>query len=218
VRYNPRPLKRLARILLNALTVLSLLLFVATVALWVRSYRVGEQWIFTPRLVNGLPGSNSRSYFFSYRYLHSSRGKFELYDGVHRGTSAQARVGASPGYRRSSDFLPAHGRQRGAPKEWKLAFAGFEYYSVPQQVVTAPPTTAPTIGSPQRLIAKLRYVVVPWWMSALATSILPLCWAGCLWLRSRRQRCIRLVLCPACGYDLRATPGRCPECGTIPSR
>jgi hypothetical protein len=42
VRYNPRPVRRLARILLNALTVLSLLLFVATVALWVRGYFVSD--------------------------------------------------------------------------------------------------------------------------------------------------------------------------------
>ena len=58
---------------------------------------------------------------------------------------------------------------------------------------------------------RLRLVTVPHWFLSVSLAALP----GVRLVRAmRRRRHARAGLCPACGYDLRATSGRCPECGT----
>ena len=56
---------------------------------------------------------------------------------------------------------------------------------------------------------------VPWWAVFAATGALPAAWSAAAVRRRLRRRALqRRGLCHTCGYDLRATPGRCPECGT----
>src|SRR5688572_20967608 len=56
-------------------------------------------------------------------------------------------------------------------------------------------------------------VQFPAW-AAIAPAIVPLAAKVDARLRrARSRRMIKAQLCPACGYDLRASKDRCPECG-----
>lgn len=62
--------------------------------------------------------------------------------------------------------------------------------------------------------AARNYTSVPHALIVLVTAIAPAIWMR----RFRRARLLgrrrRMGLCLVCGYDLRASPARCPECGT----
>src|SRR4051794_9429315 len=62
------------------------------------------------------------------------------------------------------------------------------------------------------------WVTVPHWSVALPLAILPLIWSKRLVRGVRQRRRGTHNRCLACGYDLRATPERCPECGATPAK
>ena len=92
-----------------------------------------------------------------------------------------------------------------APKSMRRWFGGFSHGEI----------TVYRAGKPEswpRLMGKARYYEVPHWVLAGASGALP----GLLVMRAfRTRRRVRRRLCLSCGYDLRATPDRCPECGTL---
>ncbi len=200
--------------LLNGLTVVSGLVFVVVLAVWVRSCFRVDGLIYQPHIHTSL-------HLYRIRW---GRGELSI--------DMQAAEPTATSRWCWWSYVPK-GHAVPAPDPDEIQFLGirllrrFEYvYRWPasqyrrlrtpslryagRQVVS----TQIAAGAPSRAKVREISVSVPCWLAAVLSACLPADWL----LRRRRRQIVRRRLergqCLRCGYDLRATPERCPECGT----
>jgi hypothetical protein len=196
-------MRRFGRWIFNGLTVLSLVLCVATVVLWVRTrYRdeglmYHSHWFMAGRWVGWT------------HYVTSTRGCITLFletdtvDISHADTIKHMiaeRYAWRPrgihlfSERKMRDIFPAHHKS-------EMQRLGFEYH-----------VQGWTRGGARDVVYRGTFISFPDWLAIALFGVVWSPWVF-IWRRKRRRRA--RGMCMSCGYDLRATPERCPECGTV---
>jgi hypothetical protein len=192
-------MRRLARPLFTLGSALSLLLCVATGVLWTRSQRhvdlIRGQYVRSPQ-----PDE-----------CHSLRLNILSFSGTLR--FELTRIDYGPAYLRgqSAGWMEAFHEREPAGLHWERAGdRSMRAYSFP-------PPGFFTAHYVDTRFAGERYdlwvLAVRPWLPMAVLLVMPAIWLH-RFRKARRAR--RLGLCPACGYDLRASPERCPECGALP--
>ena len=97
------------------------------------------------------------------------------------------------------------------PYDWERDSGQFARWCDDPRFWQAAASQLPAIRSQWHDALDVRLASCPDWAVALCLLAAPVAWT-CLMLRRRSRR--NPNLCPRCHYDLRATPDRCPECGT----
>jgi hypothetical protein len=179
--------RRLRLILLNTATIVSLLLCVATVALWVRSrWLVDYVTVLDLQTFEGMFCSHHDGLKLMPKHRHSLVG--EPYPSTYGWVVMSVPVpNADPVIRPEyGRYAYGFGWER---RTLRIQWGGGSYTD------------------------ELYGLLLPHWAAVVVTAALPLSVTAA---RRRARRRTQLGLCPACGYDLRATPDRCPECGAVP--
>jgi hypothetical protein len=64
------------------------------------------------------------------------------------------------------------------------------------------------------IFVRERWAAIPYWLPVAILGLTTALMISAVWRRYRSMRWVAHQRCVNCGYDLRATPDRCPECGT----
>jgi len=184
------------RLFVNLLAGLSLLLCVATVAFWVRSYWRAD-W---------LESGTYDDTVYDYWFVASIRGRMIVDHRFIYGDGNQppsfAYFSRSPSI--SEDDLPWMGYawKEGANSRSQVCLAGLGWERQIETSSDLQDYRSMALSVPDWLI-----VSITLWVVAVAAR-----------RYYRRHRLGDSGFCVACGYDLRATPDRCPECGKVPEK
>jgi hypothetical protein len=184
-------MKRFRPWLLDGFAMLSILLCLATAIQWRRSYRTEDDLVHFGHPLCGALHTMNGSLAFVYTNAIWSNPHFEY-------STQTPRAGIN--YANPSGKNPFWGR---------LGFC-FIYGSGPTNLRQnrLPP------GMSYPPVQRFCEILVPLWFVMLLCAAFPVWRFVVEPVRSPKQP----GCCPVCGYDLRATPDRCPECGTIPPK
>ncbi len=176
---------RFLRILRAVATLVSLFLFITILILWPCSYYVADG------ISQGRNGYSDEdgSLIRRIRGLRSSRGVLEITSGHFSSILFPSISPSSEGIHVSHEASPT------ATNPQLIVWSHLGFSEVRYQTA----------------IIDLKVLAIPYWFPGLLLSILPILWFR-KFLRQRRR--LASPLCTTCGYDMRATPDRCPECGT----
>jgi hypothetical protein len=181
------------RRLRNVLAVVSLVLFLGSASMWVRSQFAYDVFV---RQSLDATGQNMRN-----AEVRFSQGRFEFYYLLEHVPSGNA--GFTPGALRGQ-VLWSHSAM-GAPIDEHREPCWFKHPRQSAFLVSLPAS----FGRVDSWSAGFQL-----WLTAVV-AVLPV--TSVLLRGARNRRAAKSGRCVACGYDLRATPDRCPECGTIPA-
>ena len=178
----------------NLLALLSLLLCAATLAWWARSFLPADLHVgAADGMLILLFSDPELTRYWQRNQAQSTRpdaSAAELWREVQAGRFIQTPVYVlTPGA-----VVPGPAN----PPPRLSQFAGFAH------------ATEPAVGT-----VHYRLFAIPLLYAAALLAVPPALWLVAD-VRGRRKH--RAGLCARCGYDLRASPGRCPECGAEPPR